>query len=76
MLPFVFDGELEFDKDDYLFVKDIKNAIETKNDSIKAYVVNKGMKEIELHLGNLTEDERDIILKGCLINYNKKSVNA
>jgi len=51
--------------------EDIKNAIEIKNDSIKAYVVNKGMKEIELHLGNLTDDEREIILKGCLINYNR-----
>ncbi len=73
MLPFVFDGELPFDKDDYIFVKDIKKAIETKDDTIKAYVVNKGMKEIELHLGNLTDDEREIILKGCLINYNKKN---
>ncbi len=72
MLPFVFDGELAFDKDDYIFVKDIKKAIETKEDIIKAYVVNKGMKEIELHLGNLTDDEREIILKGCLINFNRK----
>jgi len=73
MLPFVFDGDLAFDKDDYIFVKDIKKAIETKEDTIKAYVVNRGMKEIELHLGNLTDDEREIILKGCLINYNKKN---
>ena len=73
MLPFVFDGDLVFDKDDYIFVKDIKKAIETKEDTIHAYVVNRGMKEIELHLGNLTDDERDIILKGCLINYNKKN---
>ncbi|MCR5798057.1 MAG: hydratase [Eubacterium sp.] len=72
MLPFVFDGELEFDKDDYIFVKDIKKAIENKEDTIKAYVANKGMKEMELHLGALTDDEREIILKGCLINYNRK----
>lgn len=72
MLPFVLEGDLPFDKDDYIFVKDIKQAIEMKNDTIKAYVVNKGMKEMELHLGNLTDDEREIILKGCLINYNKK----
>jgi aconitate hydratase len=72
MLPFVLGGEVTFEKDDYIFVKDIKNAIETKNDSIKAYLVNKDMKEIELHIGNLTDDEREIILKGCLINYNKK----
>lgn len=73
MLPFVFDGDLVFDKDDYIFVKDIKKAIKTKEDTIHAYVVNQGMKEIELHLGNLTDDEREIILKGCLINYNKKN---
>ena len=72
MLPFVFDGELPFDKDDYIFVKDIKKAIQEKNDTVKAYVANKGMKEMELHLGALTDDERDIILKGCLINYNKR----
>ena len=36
---------------------------------IKAYVVNKDMKEFELRLGDLTDDERDIITKGCLINY-------
>ena len=72
MLPFVFEGELPFEKEDYIFVKDIRHAIETKNDSIQAYLVNKGMKEMELHLGNLTEDEREIILKGCLINYNRK----
>ena len=53
----------------FCFIKDIRKAIEEKNDTIKAYVVNKGMKEFELHLGNLTDDERDIIEKGCLINY-------
>ncbi len=72
MLPFVFDGELPFDKDDYIFVRDIKKAITEKNDTVKAYVANKGMKEMELHLGALTDDEREIILKGCLINYNKR----
>lgn len=69
MLPFLYQGELPFENGDYLFIKDIKKAIEEKNDTIKAYVVNKGMKKFELHLGNLTEDERDIIEKGCLINY-------
>ena len=69
MLPFLYQGELPFENGDYLFIKDIRKAIEEKNDTIKAYVVNKGMKEFELHLGNLTEDERDIIEKGCLINY-------
>ena len=72
MLPFIFDGDLPFDKDDYILVKDVKDAIANKKDSLKAYVVNKGMKEMEFKLGRLTDDEREIILKGCLINYNKK----
>lgn len=72
MLPFVFDGDLPFDKDDYIFVKDIKKAIETKSDTVQAYVVNKDMKEMTLHLGALTDNEREIILKGCLINYNRR----
>ena len=46
MLPFIFDGDLPFDKDDYILVKDVKDAIANKKDSVKAYVVNKGMKEM------------------------------
>ena len=70
MLPFLYDNdELPFANGDYIFVKDIKKAIEEKNDTVKAYVVNKGMKEFELHLGRLTDAEREIITKGCLINY-------
>lgn len=71
MLPFILDGDLPFDKDDYLFIKDIKSSILNKTDIIKAYVVNKDMKEFSLTLGELTDDEREIILKGCLINYYK-----
>lgn len=69
MLPFLFQGELPFSNGDYIFIKDIKEVIEQKRDVIKAYVVNKEMKEFELRLGELTDDEREIILKGCLINY-------
>lgn len=72
MLPFLLEGDLPFANGDYLFIKDIKKAIIEKESTIKAYVVNKNMKEFELSLGELTEDERKIILKGCLINYNKK----
>ena len=69
MLPFVIDEDFAFDNDDYIFVPDIIEALDTKNDDIKAYVVNKDMKELTLHLGALTDDERTIIKKGCLINY-------
>ena len=71
MLPFVFKEEICFDNGDYLFVPNIIEAIKEKKTFIKAYVVNKSMKEFELELGELTDDEREIILKGCLINYYK-----
>ncbi|MBR4513586.1 MAG: hydratase [Lachnospiraceae bacterium] len=71
MLPFLIKEDYEFDVDDFVFVPDIRKAIEDKADVIKAYVVNKGMKELELTLGELTDDERDIIKSGCLINYYK-----
>lgn len=70
MLPFLFENDhLPFENGDYIFIKDIKNAIINKEDIVKAYVVNKDMKEFELKTGSLTDDERDIIVKGCLINY-------
>ena len=71
MLPFILKEDICFDNADYLFVPNIIEAIKEKKDSIKAYVVNKSMKELELKLGELTDDEREIILKGCLINYYK-----
>lgn len=73
MLPFVMEEDFEFAVDDYVFVPEIRTAIINKNEIIKAYVVNKGMKELELKLGDLTDDERDIILSGCLINYYKEN---
>ena len=70
MLPFTIDkGELPFKNKDYIFVPDVRKAVEDKLTKIPAYVVNEGMKEISLTLGELTDDEREIILKGCLINY-------
>ncbi|MBP1755135.1 MAG: aconitate hydratase domain protein [Firmicutes bacterium] len=69
MLPFLFKDELPFDNGDYLFIKDVRKAVAERVSEIKAYVVNKDMKEFTLQLGELTDDEREIILKGCLINY-------
>lgn len=72
MLPFLMPEDYEFEIGDYIFVPEITKAIKEKNDDIKAYVVNKDMKELTFHLGDLTDDEREIILKGCLINYNRQ----
>ena len=77
MLPFLIDGDdkqLPFKNMDYLFLPDIRKAVEEKADHIRAYVGGEeGMKEFELSLGELTDEERQIILKGCLINYNRVS---
>ena len=72
MLPFITEEEhtkLSFRNGDYLFVPDIRKAVEDKASTIKAYVVGDDLKEIDLKLGDLTDAEREIILKGCLINY-------
>ncbi len=73
MLPFVIsEGELPFKNLDYLFIKDIRKAVEEKHAVITAYLVSEGsLKPFELTLGELTDEERQIILKGCLINYNR-----
>ena len=74
MLPFLIkEGELPFANGDYLFFPEIRKAVEEKNDVIRGFVVGEnGLKEFEMALGELTDDEREIILKGCLINYNRK----
>lgn len=74
MLPFLIkEGELPFTNGDYLFFPGIRKAVAEKAAVIKGYVVKEdGLKEFDLTLGELTDDEREIILKGCLINYNRK----
>ena len=74
MLPFLIkEGELPFANGNYLFFPQIRKAVEEKDDVIRGYVVGaEGLKEFEVALGELTDDEREIILKGCLINYNRK----
>lgn len=71
MLPFIIpEGELPFKNLDYIFIPGIREAVERKKVKIPAYVVtDNGLKEFELQLGAMTDDEREIILKGCLINY-------
>ncbi len=74
MLPFIYEEEeLPFKNGDYIFVPEIVKAVKEKSMEIEAYVVKKeGLEKFMLKMGELTDDERDIILKGCLINYNKR----
>ncbi len=72
MLPFITEEDhekLSFQNGDYIFVPDIRRAIEEKAADIKAYVVGSELTEVHFKLGDMTDAERKIILKGCLINY-------
>ncbi len=64
---------LPFANGDYLFLPDIRKAVEEKAADIIAYAVkDNSLQEFHMTLGELTDDEREIILKGCLINFNRK----
>ena len=74
MLPFIYkdgDKNLPFSNDDYVFLPGVKKMIQEKLPSIKAYAIKKNgtVNEFELSVGDLTDDERKIILAGCLINF-------
>ncbi len=78
MLPFLLseqeEQDLPFENGDYIFIPGITEVIKNHKDSVKAYVVKETLLEFNMKLGDLTEDEREIILKGCLINYNNKQL--
>ena len=76
MLPFLIpEGDLPFANGDYLFIPDVRKAVEEKWDSITAYKVGEELTPFTLTLGELTDDECEIILKGCLINYYRNERN-
>ena len=74
MLPFLIEkGDLPFANGDYIFLPDVRKAVETKAAEFEAYVVKDGsLTPFALKMGELTDDEKEIILKGCLINYNRQ----
>ena len=74
MIPFLIEkGDLPFANGDYIFLPDVRKAVETKAAEFEAYVVKDGsLTPFALKMGELTDDEREIILKGCLINYNRQ----
>ena len=74
MLPFLIEGEdLPFANGDYIFLPDIRRQVSEGARSFKACLVREGnLHPFQLKMGELTDDEREIILKGCLINYNRR----
>ena len=71
IISFTIEGEIPFNNDEYIFIRGIRAAIVNKDTKITAYVVRDQLIEFTLKLPDLTEDERKIILAGCLINYYK-----
>ncbi len=74
ILPFTIDKEREFNYShgDYIFVPGIKYAIMTGKEEIPAKVITKnGVEDITLYVKGLTDEEKTIILEGCLMNYYK-----
>ena len=75
MLPFLINETPEFKVGDYIFVPNIKNILEGDDLSkITAYVIGDEIKEFNLHIADMTPDEKEIVKAGCLINYNRKRV--
>lgn len=75
MLPFLFTEEkLPFAKGDYLYIPNIQEAVKEGKSELTAYVVKDGLSPFTLRLGEMTQDERTILLQGCLINYYKLSI--
>ena len=72
MVPFVTNEEPDFSDDDYIFVPGIRNALETDMKSIPAYVIGSAVKQFTLRIEPLTDEEKEILRSGSLINYNRK----
>ena len=75
ILPFIIKDEAEFKCGDFVYFKDITSSIRERKPEIKGYLIGDGIKEISLSVGELTDDEIEILLSGCLINYNKNKMN-
>ena len=73
MLPFQMKNEPTFEVGDYILVPNVLDAMDGDMQSIKAYVLGDEVKEIELYIAPMTDDEKKIVEAGCLINFNRKN---
>ncbi len=72
MVPFVIDGEPDFTDGDYIFVPNIRAALDGDMKNIPAYVLGENAKQLTLSIAPLTDEEKEIIRCGSLINFNRK----
>ncbi|MBE5733421.1 MAG: hydratase [Clostridiales bacterium] len=70
MLPFLSDNN-DFNVGDYIYVENVKDGVLSGAKEVKAKVIGKNSRDITLKIDALTDAEKQIIVKGCLINYYK-----
>jgi aconitate hydratase len=75
ILPLVMKEDAEFKNGNFIYLTDVVNSIRERKPEIKGYIVGDEMKEISLSVGSLTDDEIEILLSGCLINFNRNQMN-
>lgn len=75
MLPFQMEAEPKFEVGDYIFIPKIRTALDGDMKDIKAYVIKDQVEELSLYITPMTEDEKDIVKAGSLINYNRRELN-
>ena len=71
MIPFLYDTN-DFKVGEYILIKGVKEGILNGETSFRAEVLGDNARKITLRLDPLTPAEKEIIVKGCLINYYKK----
>ncbi len=71
MLPFQMKDEPCFEIGDYIYIPNVKAALDGDMQDIKAYVLGEEIREISLYIADMTPDEKKIVKAGCLINYNR-----
>ena len=68
MIPFLC-KENDFKVGEYVYIKGVRSAILEGKTEFTAKVIGEKEREITLKISPLTDDEKKIILKGCLINF-------
>ncbi|MDO4834206.1 MAG: hydratase [Bacillota bacterium] len=72
MVPFQMEAEPDFRVGDVIYIPEIKKALDGDMKEIKAYVLGNETREITLYIADMTEEEKEIVKAGCLINYNRR----
>ncbi|MDF2882832.1 MAG: 3-isopropylmalate dehydratase [Clostridiaceae bacterium] len=75
ILPFTFKGEPNFKTNDFIFIPNVREVLYQKMLEVDAFVISENkVEKLVLNLHEMTDNELQVLLSGCLINYNKKKM--